>query len=181
MNKYRITPTQNKMVEDLFEAFCDGDYPFCTKLIFDLGMTLGYRYYTLIFVEGINGEIFREPNLQISLIFSISKLRLGDSVGAHDPLSLHDMMGSSMENWRNILLSLCLRKTSFEEVLKKASTDIEIFQAYYYQAESLISDRNFDAALEMLKTCQNLTGECPERTFSTERLKWLKKHPIFTI
>jgi hypothetical protein len=170
VNRTALTPKQEEIVQNLFAAFKDRDYPECASQVFDLGMTLGFRYFTVILMTGINFEINAEPSLQASLIYTIAHLRLGEYFDAEGVLNLHAF---SKKGWVTDLVSLSLRKTSLERVLEVTNTDTQRLQAHFYEAEGRITDRQFLAAKEMFKKCLELPGSCPEREFAAARLTWL--------
>src|SRR5258708_4949945 len=135
-------------------------------------MALGFRYFTVILTMGINFEINNDPSLQTALIYTIAHLRLGEYVDAERMLNLHSIGGPF--GWVTHLVSLLLRKTSFDSVLRVTQTDVQRLQAHFYEAEARITDRDFPAALEMFKRCLDLPGSCPERRFAGARVTWLK-------
>jgi len=156
-----LTPNQRVIVAKLFDAFVDRDYPECATQVFDLGMTLGFRYFTFILSMGINFDIDNEPSLQANLIYTIAHLRLGEYIDAEGVLNLHSFHGSVA--WATRLVSISLRKTSLGDELEHAQTDVQRLQAHYYEAEGRITDRKFEAAAQMFKRCLELPGNCPER------------------
>jgi len=170
-----LSPKQDELVREMFEAFSDRDFPTCNRKIFDLGMTLGHRVFTFILVMGIGSDIESEPSLQVCLFFTISNLRTGDRQGAESVLMMNTMTGKAWKGWLLTLVGLSLRQVSFEKALGVAKTNEQRFQAHYYEAEGLVTDRKFSAALAVFRKCAELPGECCERELARARVEWLER------
>lgn len=174
MERTKLTGQQEKLVRALFDSFVSRDYPDCLSKIFDLGMTLGNRYFTPILHTGINFEIDREPSLQVALIYTVASFRLGDIQAAEGPFMMNAVGGGEIRAWLNTLLALLFRRITFDAALKGARTEVQRVQVHYYEGESLLTDRLFTRAPEMFARSLDLTGECPEKEFARARLGWLR-------
>jgi hypothetical protein len=105
VDRSELSPEQERIVSELFDAFRDRDYPDCLARVFDLGMTLGARVYTVILINGIKFEIQREPSLQAIMIHTIAHLRLGDQTGAEAAFMMNSMAGGEIRRWLTTLLA----------------------------------------------------------------------------
>lgn len=175
MEKSKLSQTQQAIVEELYKAFIDRDYPECVSQVVALGMASGYRVFTPILSQGINFfEIDREPSFQAALIFTIANLRLGRQTDGEAAFMLNAVAGGEIRNWLMNMLALSLRRAEFKEVIAYARDQTEVYQAHYYEAEGLVTDRAFDSALVLFQHCLELSGKCPERNFVPSRVKWLE-------
>src|SRR5260370_118419 len=138
-----LNSKQERLVAQLFAAFVDRDYPACDQAVFDLGMTLGYRYFTVILMSGINFDLDGEPSLQAVLISTIASIHLGDYLSAEHTLNMHRLMQITETSWASRLVSLILRRIGFSALLDLAVSDEQRVQAHYYEGEAQVIDRDF--------------------------------------
>jgi tetratricopeptide (TPR) repeat protein len=68
-----------------------------------------------------------------------------------DPLALQHLSSIRSDNWYTHLAQLTLKKTTFEELRKKAKTPSNLAELYYYWADHLLVEGQLDQAREMWK------------------------------
>lgn len=174
MRRCALSPEQETIVEKIYEAFREGDYQECGAQVFDLGMTLGLRYFTPVLSMGISFQINCEPAFQVVLIYTVANVRLGDYMAAEAVPMMNSILGGEERRWLMSMLELFLRQATLDSALESARSAEERLQAYYYEAEARITDRDFAGACEMLRRCLELSVACPEREFARARLRGLE-------
>jgi hypothetical protein len=166
------TSQQTALVEELFQVFCERDYPTCLAKVFDLGMTLRLRTFTPILTNGIGGRP-DAPDLQIILIHTVACLRVGDQSGAETAFMLNLVDHRPGKDRLMALPALSLRRSSFPDVLKHAPSDQARLQAHYWEAEGRLTDRMYAEAFDSFRSCTPARLSIPEEVFAEARLSWL--------
>jgi hypothetical protein len=163
-------------IEAIYEQFCARNYPECRSLMSALSDQLGRRRGAL---NLLGPAVFdpSEPYLQLGLIEAISEVRLGH---VHEAMTIYMMsgsMGGSFASWVHSIHGLVTRNVQLASILEEPLTPSRRAQAYYYEAEGLLTDRDFEAATTMFARAAEGDGSCPEKRFASARLDWLRKHP----
>jgi hypothetical protein len=158
------------LIAAVFDEFCERDYAECCQHVAELDDLRAFRGMPFYLV-GIDLAPDREPSLQVILVSCIAFIRLGQLTLADNILQIRTIGGPG---WVDSLLKLVLDQTTMNEVLRVTETDAQRVQVHYYEAERLLTGRDFAAALRLFQRCLELPGTCPERRFAIARIDWLQ-------